>query len=80
MHLKIRFKQVCGILRYLGLRTAHKFMQLPMNTYNIIYYIFLQLTIQYEYSTILILYKTSSGCIKNCHLNKLFAISVILAP
>jgi hypothetical protein len=39
-------------------------MQHHMRSSNIVCYMFLQLTIRYEYSTTLILHKTSSGCIK----------------
>jgi hypothetical protein len=54
-------------------------MQVHMDTPNIVYYMFLELNIQYEYSTTLIFDKNPSGYIKNCCLNKLFAFYVILA-
>jgi hypothetical protein len=54
-------------------------MKFHMNTPNILYYVFLELNIQYEYYTSLILHKTSSVRIKNCHLNKFILFYVILA-
>jgi hypothetical protein len=59
--------------------TAHKLVQIHINTPNILYYVFLELNIQYEYSMTLIFHKISTVCIKNCHSDKLAAFYVISA-
>jgi hypothetical protein len=41
MHYKLRFNKLFEFLITFGLITAHKFMQIHMNTSNIVYYIFL---------------------------------------
>jgi hypothetical protein len=76
MNQKPLLKRVVCVLYYFDRIIARKFVQIHMNTTNIVYYIFLQLNIQYEYSTTLILHKTSSGCFKNYCLNKLIVFYV----
>jgi len=51
------FKRADCVLSNFGVTTAHKFVQIHMNTPNIVYYVLLQLDIQYGYSTTLILRK-----------------------
>jgi hypothetical protein len=77
MNKKLQFKRIICVLCYIGHKTALKFVQIHMNTPNIVYYMFLQLNIQYKYSTILILHKTAS--VKNYCLNKLIGFYGFLA-
>jgi hypothetical protein len=51
------FKRVVRVLCYFGHKTALKYVEIDMSTPDIIYYMFLKLNIQYEYSTTLILHK-----------------------
>jgi len=69
--IKIQYKKVIYVLCYFGHKTVHKFIQIHTNTPNATYYRCLQLNIQYEYCTTLILHKTSARCVKTCYLNKL---------
>jgi len=51
------FKPAGCVLTNFDVTKAHKLVQIPMNTPNIIYYVFLKLDIQYGYSTTLFLRK-----------------------
>jgi len=55
--LMLLFKRADCVLSNFSARSAHKFEQIHMNTPNIVYYVFLELDIQYAYSTTLILRK-----------------------
>jgi len=57
--LMLLFKRADCVLSNFGVTTAHKFMQIHMNTPNIVYYVFLKLDIQYGYPKTLILCKNS---------------------
>jgi hypothetical protein len=56
--LKVLFKQIIWLFNHFYRKIAYKFMTIRTNAKNIVYYIFIQLNVQYDDSMILTLYKS----------------------
>jgi hypothetical protein len=67
-------------LKSFGPINTHNFVQINIITPNFVYYKIVQLTLRYEYCTILFSPKTYVRCIRNIHLKNLFEYFNIFGP